>query len=128
MKLLTSVLQYIVFTLLLALPPVALMYTNYANHLIADFWLMFAFISGLTFIAVMAILIGGQINPEIYAQVFIAATVFKILATLAFIVVFLLKNTVDKQDFTFGFIYLYFLNTAFEVYVLLRNLRNQNLK
>ena len=63
-----------------------------------------------------------------YAQTFLAVTVFKILACLTFTLVFLLKNKVDKVVFAGDFFYVYFLNTAFEVYILLRNLRNQNLR
>ncbi len=69
-----------------------------------------------------------QINAEKGAQVFLAATVFKILSCLVFALVFLLKNKVNKYIFVADFFYLYFLNTAFEVYILLRNLRNQNFK
>ena len=92
------------------------------------FWGMFAYITGLTFLIVLAILFTQKINPENYAQTFLAGTVFKILACLAFMVIFLMKNKVEKGVFAGNFFYLYFLNTGFEVYVLLRNLRNQNLK
>ncbi|MEO6498686.1 MAG: hypothetical protein ABIN95_06725 [Mucilaginibacter sp.] len=128
MKILHATFLFLLFTLLLALPPAWFMYWGNGHIIIPNFWVLFSFISGLTFIAVIAILMGQQINPGMYAQVFMVVTTFKILACLSFIVVFLLNSTVDKAVFAGNFIYIYFLNTAFEVYVLLRNLRNQNLK
>ncbi len=74
------------------------------------------------------VLIGQQIDAEKGTQFFLAATVFKILACLVFALVFLLKNKVNKYVFVADFFYVYFLNTAFEIYSLLRNLRNQNLR
>ena len=67
-------------------------------------------------------------NSELYAQAFLAGTTVKILGTLFFVLVFLRKNQVDKLVFAADFFYIYFLNMAFEVYGLLRNLRNQNLR
>ena len=63
-----------------------------------------------------------------HAQVFLAGTTFKILACLAFLVVFIMKIKVDKPVFVGNFFYLYFLNTAFEVYILLRTLRHKILR
>jgi hypothetical protein len=128
LKILTAVISFAVFTLFLAAPPLYALHNGYANIIIPNFWVLFGFISGLTFITVMLILINQQINPGMYAQTFLAATVVKILASLSFTVVFILKNDVNKVVFASDFLYVYFLNTAFEVYVLLRNLRNQNLK
>jgi bacteriorhodopsin len=51
------------------------------------FWVMFAYITGLTFLVVTAYYL-QKINPENYAQVFLAVTIFKILACLAFMVLF----------------------------------------
>jgi len=128
LKVKSTLISLLIFVLLLAVPPIALTFTGNGNLLVAHFWVMFAFITGLTIIVVTAILVTQKINPESYAQTFMAATVFKILACLAFLVVFILKIPVNKTAFAGDFFYLYFLNTAFEVYVLLRNLRNQNLK
>jgi ABC-type methionine transport system permease subunit len=114
--------------LLLALVPAYLTFTGKTAFVAQHFWLLYTFVSGLTFIVVLAVLISGRVSPENFAQTFLAATVFKILASLAFIVVFMVKIPLNKTVFTVDFVYLYFLNTAFEVYILLRNLRNQNLK
>ncbi|RWY47100.1 hypothetical protein [Mucilaginibacter gilvus] len=128
MKTKTAIIAFLIFAILLAAPPVALIFSGHSNLLVPHFWLMFAFITGLTFLVMVAIIITKQVNPENYAQTFLATTVFKLLACLAFLVVFIMKIKVDKPVFVGNFFYLYFLNTAFEVYVLLRNLRNQNLK
>jgi hypothetical protein len=128
MKIQPALISFAIFVAVLAILPVCLVFTGNANLLMPHFWGMFAYITGLTFLVVIAILFTQKINPENYAQVFLAGTTFKILACLAFMVIFLLKNKVEKSVFAGNFFYLYFLNTAFEVYVLLRNLRNQNLK
>jgi hypothetical protein len=128
MKTKTAIIAFLIFALILAIPPVALIFTGHDNFLVPHFWLIFSFITGLTFLVLVAIIVTKQVNPENYAQTFLATTVFKLLACLAFMVVFIMKTKVDKTVFAGNFFYLYFLNTAFEVYVLLRNLRNQNLK
>ncbi|MDB5158819.1 MAG: hypothetical protein JWR50_3526 [Mucilaginibacter sp.] len=112
----------------MAVGPLCLIYTGNQNWLIPQFWLLFGFIGGLTLLALIAVLVSQRKDPEMYAQVFMGATVFKLLACLTFILIFVLKHKVDKPVFMGNFFYLYFINTVFEIYVLLRNLRNQNLK
>ena len=128
LKIVTKIFPFLIFSLLLALGPVCLTYSGYNNLLIPQFWLLFSFVGGLTLLALIAVLAAQSIDPEMYAQSFMGATVFKLLACLTFILVFVLKHKVDKPVFMADFFYLYFLNTGFEIYVLLRNLRNQNLK
>jgi hypothetical protein len=128
MKIYRAVLSFIFFSVLLAVPPLLLNYTGNTDLLTPHFWLLFFYISGLTLLVIIAVLLSQRGNSEAYAQVFLAATTFKILACLIFMVVFLRKNHVDKLIFVADFFYIYFLNTAFEVYGLLRNLRNQNLR
>lgn len=89
---------------------------------------MFAFIGFLTLAVITGVLVSQSLIPEFYAQIFLGATVFKMLACLVFMLVLVLKTKVDKPAFMADFFYLYFLNMGFEVYILLRNLRNQNLK
>jgi len=128
MKIYRTILSFIAFIIVIAIPPVLLNYTGNTDLLAPHFWLLFFFISGLTLIVVAAVLLSQRANSEMYSQVFLAATTFKILACLIFMVIFLRKNHVDKLIFVADFFYIYFLNTAFEVYGLLRNLRNQNLR
>ena len=128
MKLLRFILLFIGFAVLLAVPPVVLTQTGNADLLVPHFWALFIFMSILTLIVIVVVLLVQQKNSEFYAQAFLAATTFKILACLIFMAIFLRKNHVDKVIFMADFFYIYFLNTVFEVYGLLRNLRNQNLR
>jgi len=128
LKLLPTVLSFLLFIVIISVPPLVLSYAGYANLLTPKFWLVFLFIAGLTFLTVISIVIIGQINHELYAQAFLAATTVKILACLFFVAVFLTKNAVNRYVFAGNFFYIYFLNMAFEIYGLLRNLRNQKLR
>jgi glucan phosphoethanolaminetransferase (alkaline phosphatase superfamily) len=114
--------------ILLAIIPVTAQHNGYADWLVPNFWLMFFFISLLTIAVLISLLIVQNKNQEYYAQTFLAATTVKILACLAFIFVFIAKNKVDKTVFMADFFYVYLLNMAFEVYILLRNLRHKNLR
>lgn len=104
------------------------MYFGDKSLLIPQFWLLFAFVGGLTLFATIGILTAQSVSPELGTQAFMAATVIKLLACLVFVLVFFLKHKVNRPIFIADFFCLYFLNTGFEVYILLRNLRNQNLK
>jgi len=126
LKLLRHILFFILFVIVLAVPPFMLANNGYASLLIPHFWLVFFFLSGLTLVVVIAVLIGQQMDAEKGTQMFLATTVFKILACLVFALIFILKNKLNRYIFVAEFFYIYFLNTAFEIYILLRNLRNQN--
>lgn len=128
LKLPSTILSYLLFVAVTAVPPLVLIYTGHADWLTPKFWLLFFFVSGLTFLTVISILMVAKINAEMYAQVFLAATTVKILASMIFALIFLLKIKVNKYVFAADFFYIYFLNMAFEIYGLLCNLRNQNLK
>ncbi len=128
MKIIPSIFAYLVFAVLLAIMPIAAQHNGYADWLVSGFWLIFFFLSGLTFLVLISILIVQQKNEDYYVQGFLAATTVKILACLVFIVVFLMKNKVNKYVFLADFFYIYLLNMVFEVYVLLRNLRHKNLR
>ena len=128
MKISKVLISFLLFTGLLAVPPILLQYFNNGNLLVQHFWIMFAFISILTLLAIMLVLIVQQKNNEMYAGAFLGATTFKLLACLVFVLIFIKKTHPEKINFLLDFAYLYFLNTAFEIYGLLRNLRNQNSK
>src|SRR4051812_34124129 len=80
-----TIIALVIFVLLLALLPIYLISADKDNLLVPHFWLMFTFITGLTLIVVIAMLVTQKINPEFYAQTFLATTVFKLLACLAFL-------------------------------------------
>lgn len=127
-KIIPKLIPFLIFTLLLAAAPVCLIFTGNQNWLVPQFWVMFAFIGFLTLSAIVFVFVIQVMMPEFYAQAFLGATVFKMLACLVFMLILVLKTPINKPVFVVNFFYLYFLNTGFEVYVLLRNLRNQNLK
>ncbi|MDP9048500.1 MAG: hypothetical protein M3N14_10205 [Bacteroidota bacterium] len=126
MKITSTVLYFILFTVMIAVPPLALQYTGNNSWLAAGFWATFIFMAVLTILLLTGMLAVKQKNQEYFTQAFLAATTFKILACLVYIFVFLRKNAVDKHVFLADFVYIYLLNTAFEIYVLLRNLRHEN--
>lgn len=127
-KIIFKLIPFFVFTLLLAAIPLYLNSAGTQKLLSAQFWVMFAFIGFLTLVVLIFVLLIQKTMPEYYAQAFLAATVFKMLLCLCFMLYLVLKTKVDRPVFVANFFYLYFLNTGFEVYILLRNLRNQNLK
>ena len=126
MKIAPAVFFFLLFVVAIAIPPMVLQYTGNTDLLTNGFWTLFFFMSGLTLLVLIGMLYIKQINQEYFAQAFLAGTTFKILACLVFILVFLAKHTVNKPVFVAGFMYIYILNTVFEIYALLRNLRNQN--
>ncbi len=126
MKSLKPVWLFLLFALAVALPPVVLNNTPNKNLLVPGFWTMYFFISVLTLIIIVFMLTIQQINKEIYAQAFLGTTVFKLLACLVFVFVFVEKKNPVKVYFMLDFVYLYLLNTVFEICGLLSNLRNQN--
>lgn len=127
MKALPSIIAYLIFVICLGIAPATMQYNGYAEWLVPHFWLIFFYISGFTFLGLGAILIVQQKNKEYYAQAFLAGTTVKILACIFFIVIYLMKNKVNKYVFVADFFYVYLLNMLFEVYLLLRNLRHKNL-
>lgn len=125
MKIYQALLFYLWFTIIIAVPPYALNRYGHADLIMPDFWLIFGFLSGLSLLVVAGILIVRQMYPGMFTEAFMGATVFKILACIIFVLVFLAKNKVEKYVFVGDFFYVYFLNTAFEVYILLRTLRHK---
>ncbi|AMR30221.1 hypothetical protein A0256_01695 [Mucilaginibacter sp. PAMC 26640] len=126
MKLLKPLLQCLLFAALLALPPVAFTVTGHSSLLVPKFWFLFTFITGLTLISVATLLVIQRLQPGLYAQAFLVITIVKMLGSMFLALVFVLKVQVNQGLFLVNFFYIYFLNTGFEIYLLLRNLRNQN--
>ena len=128
MKIYQAILFFLWFTFITAIPPYYLKNYGHADMIISEFWLVFFFLAGLTLLAVTGILIVRQMYPDMFSEAFMGATVVKILSCLIFVLVFLAKNKVNKYVFIGDFFYVYFLNTAFEVYILLRTLRHKILR
>jgi hydrogenase-4 membrane subunit HyfE len=126
LKISKVVITFIIFSLLLALPPFTLQHLDGCYWLIPGFWGVFVFVSSLTLFTIVLVLAVQKKNSAMYAQAFLGATTFKLLACLVFVLIFIKETKPEKIPFVVDFMYLYFLNMAFEVYGLLRNLRNQN--
>jgi len=128
MKLYKFIFLFLSFVLFTAVPPLALQFTGYSNLLVAGFWPMFFFVSFLTLLVTVFVLLAYAKNNGVYAQAFLGATTFKMLACLIFVLVFIKKNHPEKVIFVADFMYLYLLNIAFEIFGLLRTFRIQNLR
>jgi hypothetical protein len=128
MKIYQALLFFLWFTFIIAIPPYYLKNYGHADMIMPDFWLIFSFLALLTLIVVTGILVVRQMYPNMFSEAFMGGTVFKILSCLIFVLVFLAKNKVNKYVFIGDFFYVYFLNTAFEVYILLRTLRHKILR
>ena len=94
--------------------------------LIPKFWVVFGFLFFLTIIAYAVSWFGLKKGGESSAFVLMGAITIKLLLSLGFVLVYLLKISVKDTFFAIQFFSLYFLFTSFEVYALLCNLRHQN--
>lgn len=110
------------------MPPILLGNSAHAAWLDPHFWTIFGFVTGLTFVTIISVLVVARIKKEIYAQTFLGATMIKLLASMFFCLFFLLHFKGNGIIFFANFFYVYFFNLVFEIYGLLRTLRNQNLK
>ena len=128
MKISPSIFSFLLFIIIIAIPPALLQYTGNTAYLAKNFWVVFSFMSGLTFLLVTGMLLVKQKSQEYFTAAFLGGTTIKLLACLIFIFVFVHKNPVNKHVFLADFIYIYLLNTAFEIYVLLRNLRHEKIR
>lgn len=96
--------------------------------LIPKFWVIFGFIAALTLIAYFMSLWGIKKAPETSVLLVMGAVVLKLLISMSFVLVYLLKFKVNAVHFASQFFSIYFLFTGFEVYALLCNLRHPNKK
>ncbi|GAA4324812.1 hypothetical protein GCM10023149_26690 [Mucilaginibacter gynuensis] len=121
-----TLISFLFFSVLLALPPLALTYTGNAKWVLPQFWGIFILLTALTLILIVSVAVIQKRHPEMYAQTFLIFTIIKMIMGMALALLLVLKTSLDRSVFMVNFFYVYFLNTGFEVYVLLRNLRNQN--
>jgi hypothetical protein len=115
-------------TIVIALPPALITYSEKNEWLIPGFWLIFQFFSSLTFLISLAVIWAQHKNGTLGGQVFLGATTFKLLLCMTVALIYLHKYKVNDVVFVLNYFYLYFLYTAFEIYSLLSNLRVQNKK
>lgn len=128
LRILNFVYSYFLAVFLIALPPFAYVYFYKGLGLIPHFWVIFLMFAVLTFSVCFATLISNLKTPKLSVQVFLAATIVKLLVCMFFVPVYLSRYPVNQLHFLVCYFYLYLLNTVFEIYALLCNLRLQNLK
>jgi len=122
------IISFFIFSFLIGLPPVLLGYAGMRQWLVPGFWYIYLFFFIITLLTCSIVLIGQAQNSKIGTQLFLTATIVKLLTCMAFAVIYVLYVPVGASLFILCFFYLYFLNTAFEIYTLLSNLRVQNKK
>lgn len=93
-----------------------------------NFWIMFGFLAGITYIAYMLVDIGVKRDPEVGVMAIMGSIAVKMIFCMAFVLIYSIKAKGIGPVFLLNFFSLYLLFTVFEVYCLLRNLRHQNLK
>jgi uncharacterized membrane protein HdeD (DUF308 family) len=119
------ILYYFLYTLLLIGIIVALPYIfPTVNLFISKFWVVFGFIAGITFIAYIVAYLGIKRNPEVGVMAMMASIAVKMLFSMAFVLIYVLKTPVSSLLFVLDFFSLYFLFSGFEIYALLCNLRH----
>ena len=96
--------------------------------LIPAFWRLFLLFNLLTLFICVSCILGNQKNSMAGTQIFLIATVAKMLLCMVFVAVYIKNHQVNAIHFVANFFYLYILNTVFEISALLRNLRLQNRK
>lgn len=95
---------------------------------VSNFWLMFGFLAGITYIAYAVVDIGIKRDPEVGIMAIMGSIAVKMIFCMAFVLIYSIKVMEIGLLFMLNFFSLYLLFTAFEIYCLLRNLRHQNLK
>lgn len=119
------ILSYFLFTLLLIGIIIALPYIfPNVNLFISKFWVVFGFVAGITFIAYIVAYLGIKRNPEVGVMAMMASIAVKMLFSMAFVLIYVLKTPVSSLLFVLDFFSLYFLFSGFEIYALLCNLRH----
>ncbi|WP_225876507.1 hypothetical protein [Pedobacter psychrodurus] len=93
-----------------------------------NFWVMFGFLAGITYVAYMLVDIGIKRDPEVGVMAIMGSIAVKMIFCMAFVLIYSIKAKGIGLIFLLNFFSLYLLFTAFEIYCLLRNLRHQNLK
>lgn len=128
LRLLNFIYTYFIAVFIIAIPPIAYVYFYKGLGLIPHFWTVFLMFALLTFIVCFSTLLSNLKNSQLSVQVFLIATIIKLLICMFFVPVYLAQYHVNQLHFLVCYFYLYLLNTAFEIYALLCNLRLQNLK
>jgi hypothetical protein len=120
---------FILFVLVLAAIPLAVdFYYPQRALLIPQFWVLFGFFAGLTLIIYLTAHLMMQISNKASGQALLGGITIRFFFCMIIALVYISNFRVEPVKFMINFFYLYFFNTVFEIYCLLRSLRNQNTK
>ena len=127
MSLTRFILLYIIYCAFLAVIAYVLQ-SLFAGVIVAgkNFWIVFGFLSGITFIAYLVADMGIKRNPETGIMAIMGSIALKMVFSMAFVLVYSLNHKEKGMVFVLNFFSLYLLFSFFEIYALLRNLRHQN--
>ena len=118
---------FIIFNLLLAIPPVVIQtYYSASDIIIPYFWQLFALFAVLNLVIHILNHIGLIKSNAGAVKGFMGGTFLKFLVFMIVIFVYTSNIQINGPKFIGNFFYLYLFNTVFEIYCLLLNLRNQN--
>lgn len=129
MSLKTLFIYFFGFMLVLALGPFIMeRYFPADSLLVPNFWRLY-FIFGLLTIFILSTASWiMRISARASAQALLGSITIKLLFCMVLAFIYLSRFQVEPVKFLASFFYLYFFHTVFEIYCLLRNLRNQNFK
>ena len=118
---------FIIFNIFFAAAPLYIARTFSNNILVPHFWVLFALFDGMT-ILVYAISFFGRRKSAQSVIVLLGSIGLKLLFAMIVVFVYIRLTPVEPVRFLVCFFYIYLFNSVFEIYCLLRTLRNQNLK
>ena len=120
---------FILFNILVALPPGYMQLSQGGkNVLIPYFWQLFTAFASLNLITFLLIYWKLPNNSEGSVMALMGSVAIKLLLWMIVVFIYIQNIKVGATNFILDFFYLYLLNSVFEIYCLLRNLRNQNLR
>jgi hypothetical protein len=129
MRLIPYLQKFILFNMAVALVPFAIQFVfNRVDLLIPGFWLLFAAFAAVHLLIYIISSWGMIIGNKATVRLSLGGTSLKFLLWMIFTFFYLRKYHVDGAKFLFNFFYLYLLHSAFEIYSLFCNLRDQKIK
>jgi len=127
MKLALYYRYFIVFNILLAMPPiVAQVFFADRDLLIPYFWQFFGLFAIVNLVIHLLNHAGIIKSNTGLVKTFLGGTMLKFLLWMIVIFIYTSTMNVNGGKFLICFFYLYLFNSVFEIYCLLLNLRNQN--
>ncbi len=123
------ILSFFIFQFLLSAVPLSIQLLFPVKHLLLPgFWYIYLFFLFINVIFHIIASWGLGAGDKTSVRTFVGGTSVKFLVWMIFVFFYLRSFKVNNVVFMLNFFYLYLSNTVFEIYSLIRNLRNSNLK